>query len=589
MYSISLIAALAVFCIGVLYKVSTWFRYTIDPFAAHISPAGRVQAAMKGTLRVLFSARFFTLLEVFVLDVVFQRRIFKESLLRWAMHMSIFTGFMLLLVFHALANQIPGKIFSGYYSTLNPYLFLRNLAGALVIAGLLIAVYRRLALKPRRFFSNVMDWQMIVILAVVMVSGILLEAGEMSSYSAYKQMVDDYADVEDEESIALESYWVKNFAVVSPNISEPFDPSALTLGREMHLAYCSECHSNSHWAFMSYGTAKSIRPLAGWMESKRIDRALWTIHFLASFVGLAWLPFSKLFHVFVSPLSLLINAVMKDETSDPANIATRQILELDACTHCGTCTMRCSVGTAFEEISNVYILPSEKIGAARMLAVGKDIDPAELDRIQAGLYLCTNCHKCTDVCPVGINLQQMWFNLREFLLQQGRPELQVLSCLSLYRGLNRDKINPEHYVNIQQLAHEAVAGTDGRVREAGQKPLKINSENKILKGILNANTRTNSLWSCYSCCTCSNSCPVVANYQNPRQTLGLLPHQIIQAAKMGLSDLIFKANMLRDCLWCYACQQNCPQNVQVADILFELKNLAISAAQNNENKNRLKK
>ena len=490
MYSTSLIAAIAVFGIGVLYKVSTWFRYTIDPFTVHITPTERVQAAVKGTLSVLFSTRVLTLLEVFVLDVVFQRRILKESLLRWAMHMSIFTGFMLLLVFHALANQIPGKIFSVYYSTLNPYLFLRNLAGALVIAGLLIAVYRRLALKPRRFFSNVMDWQMIVILAVVMVSGILLEAGEMSSYSAYKQMVDDYADVEDEESIALESYWVKNFAVASPNLSEPFDQSALTLGREMHLTYCSECHSSSQWAFMSYGTAKTIRPLAGWMESKRIDRILWYLHFLASFVGLAWLPFSKLFHVFVSPLSLLINAVMKDEaSSDPANVATRQILELDACTHCGTCTMRCSVGTAFEEIPNLYILPSEKIGAAKMLAAGKDIDPAELDRIQAGLYLCTNCHKCTDVCPVGINLQQMWFNLREFVLQQGRPELQVLSCLSLYRGLNRDKINPAHYFNTQQLAHEAIGGTDERLQEAGQKPVKITSENKKFSGILNANTQ----------------------------------------------------------------------------------------------------
>jgi heterodisulfide reductase subunit C len=78
---------------------------------------------------------------------------------------------------------------------------------------------------------------------------------------------------------------------------------------------------------------------------------------------------------------------------------------------------------------------------------------------------------------------------------------------------------------------------------------------------------------------------VVANYQNPRQALDLLPHQIIQAVKMGQSDLIFEAGMLRDCLWCYACQQNCPQNVPVTDILFELKNLALLAAQTSENKN----
>ena len=586
MYVLSFILAVTICSIGILYKVSCWFRYTIDPSVAHISPLGRVWAALKGIFKVVFSAKILTLLDAFGLDVLLQRQILKENPLRWIMHMSIFAGFTLLMLFHALADQIPGFVFSDYYSTINPYLFLRDLGGFLVVAGLLIAFYRRLALKSRRFFSNALDWQMIVILAFVMVSGILLEAAEMSSYGAYRQMVDDYAAVEDEESIALESYWVKNFAVVSPNIAAPSDPSVLALGQEMHESYCSECHSNSRWAFMGYGSAKIIRPLAGWMETNRIDRTLWYMHFLACFAGLAWLPFSKLFHVFVSPLSLLINSVMKEGASDPVNVATRQILELDACTHCGTCTMRCSVRTAYEEIPNPYILPSEKIKAIRMFAAGKKIGPSERERIQTGLYLCTNCYKCTDVCPVGINLQQLWFNFREFLLRQGHPELQVLSCLSLYRGLNRERIEAEHYFNVQQLAHEAVSGKDDQTREIDQKPLKIDLKKNQLNGFSNtAEQVNNTLWACYSCCTCSNSCPVVANYPNPRKALGLLPHQIIQAAKMGLTEPIYKSNMLRDCLWCYACQQNCPQNVRVTDILFELKNWAILAAQKIATKN----
>lgn len=580
MYVLSFAVAVTIFSIGILYKIFGWFVYTIDPSVAHVSPAGRVRAAFKGIVNVAFSPKILTLLEVFVLDILLQRPIFKESLLRWMMHMSIFTGFMLLMLFHALAGQFPRFTFSGYYSTINPYLFLRDLGGFLVIAGLLIAFYRRLALRSRQFFSNALDWQMIVILAVVMVSGILLEAAEMSSYRAYRQMVDDYAGVEGEDSIALESYWVKNFAIASPNVAEPFDSAVLVLGREMHMSYCAECHSSSRWAFMAYGSTKIIRPFAGWMETNRIDRTLWYIHFLACFAGLAWLPFSKLFHVFVSPLSLLVNSVMKEETSDPVNVATRQILELDACTHCGTCTMRCSVRTAFEEIPNPYILPSEKIDAVRRFAAGKKIDPSERERIQSGMYLCTNCHKCTDVCPVGINLQQLWFNFRERLLRQGHPELQVLSCLSLYRGLNREKIEAEHYFNVQHLAHEAVAGRTGPTQEIGDIPLKIGSGNRPANGLTHIDKLVNNtVWACYGCCTCSNACPVVANYPNPRKVLGLLPHQIIQAAKMGLSEPIFKSNMLRDCLWCYACQQNCPQNVRVADILFELKNLAFSSAQ----------
>jgi heterodisulfide reductase subunit C len=36
--------------------------------------------------------------------------------------------------------------------------------------------------------------------------------------------------------------------------------------------------------------------------------------------------------------------------------------------------------------------------------------------------------------------------------------------------------------------------------------------------------------------------------------------------------------MLWDCLTCYQCQEHCPQNVEVTDILFQLKNLAVENA-----------
>jgi heterodisulfide reductase subunit C len=80
------------------------------------------------------------------------------------------------------------------------------------------------------------------------------------------------------------------------------------------------------------------------------------------------------------------------------------------------------------------------------------------------------------------------------------------------------------------------------------------------------------------CGICSNSCPVVRNYPNPSQVLGLLPHQIMHALGLKLWDIIFSSPMLWNCLGCYQCQEECPERVCVADILCELKNLAMARA-----------
>jgi len=135
--------ALAIFSLGLLYKVSTWFRYSLDTAAGRISTTKRVFCAIKGIILTIFSAKFFILLKVFVFDILIQKRILKESVFRWFMHMFIFWGFMLLLFMHGLDKFITTPLFTDYYSTLNPFLFLRKLFAAMGIAGLILAVYRR--------------------------------------------------------------------------------------------------------------------------------------------------------------------------------------------------------------------------------------------------------------------------------------------------------------------------------------------------------------------------------------------------------------------------------------------------------------
>jgi len=96
------------------------------------------------------------------------------------------------------------------------------------------------------------------------------------------------------------------------------------------------------------------------------------------------------------------------------------------------------------------------------------------------------------------------------------------------------------------------------------------------KRTLYSSIQANTFSLCFDCKTCTLSCPVVRNYDDPQEALGLLPHQIMRAASLRYADVIFSSNMLWDCLACYECQENCPQGVCVTDILYELKNQAVN-------------
>jgi heterodisulfide reductase subunit C len=479
---------------------------------------------------------------------------------------------------HALDKFITTPLFTDYYSTINPFLFLRNMFAAMVITGIILAVYRRFFVKTPRLFTNAMDKYTIVILAVIMISGMLLEGVKITSHTEFQTMVEDYSDLtmeDDEDELkALESFWVKEFGVVSPPIKGPFDVETLELGKESHEMNCAECHTRPQWAFISYGVAKTIKPIAVGLDMYDFPTFLWYIHFMACFTGLAYLPFSKMFHIFVSPLSLLANAVMDKEKADPANIATRQIMELDACTHCGACSLRCVVGVSFEEIGNLYILPSEKIEALKTLAAGRNLSEQELRIIQNGLYLCTGCNRCTEACPAGINLQDLWFNVREALLQKGYPEFYILSQLSFFRGIKSGGMVQDHYQKPLTMIKKSIAD-EFKLLDIPDSAIKLTHLNEELRKGLAVSMRGKTSSLCFACKTCSSACPVVCNFEKPVESLGLTPHQVIHAANLGLFNLVFGSNMLWSCLGCYECQEHCPQGVRVTDVFFELKNLAI--------------
>ena len=579
-FTVALYTSLAVFSLGLIYKVSTWFRYSLGRDAKSISTPARIFAALRGIILTIFSLKLFTLLRVFVLDVLLQVKVLKQDFLKWAMHMCIYYGFILLLLMHGLDQMVTSSLFAEYYPTVNPFLFLRDFFGVLVLFGVAVAIYRRFILKVPRLRTSPMDHYAIIILGVIILSGFLLEATKITSYSRFQEMEDEYTIAADEQELrSLEAYWVAKFGLVSPEVKAPFEAQILQAGKEAHELSCSQCHSRPQWGFAGYTISRIAKPLAITLDQRNASAILWYIHFLALMLGLAYLPFSKMFHMFTTPLSLLANSVMDKETSVPANVATRQLLELDACMHCGTCSVQCRVGIVFEAVRNLNILPSEKIPSIKALVTGKKLSPEEIRSIQEGLHLCTNCYRCTVVCPAGINLQELWLSVREALLERHQPEFFVLSPLSLYRGLMKDSLDIEkgHYPDPIELALKNIYPNGIPLNMLDSSIPLIPRDNGLSAKVFKS-TQAATFSNCFRCVTCTNACPVVRNYSKPSEAVGLLPHQIMHAAGMGLWDLVFSSRMLWDCLGCYQCQEYCPQGVCVADIIYELKNIAVTRA-----------
>lgn len=300
---------------------------------------------------------------------------------------------------------------------------------------------------------------------------------------------------------------------------------------------------------------------------------LWYVHIGACFIGLGYLPFSKMFHIITTPLSLLANGVM-DENSDPANIVTRRLMELDACTHCNTCSKHCSVAVAYDNTGNENILPSERMTFLKEYVVDKDITNRKLQAIQDGIYLCTNCDRCTVVCPAGIDLRDLWFSAREELIGRKNSIPLMMTPFSYFRGLNRQKIDRKHYDEPLNTIKKTL--TQGFSSSAEKDDaIVLSSKNKEFSSILGDAGNSKTFSSCFACENCSTVCPVVTHYKNSQEELDLLPHQIIRSAVLGLKDLAIGSKMLWNCLTCYQCQEHCPQGVKVTDIFYALKNISV--------------
>lgn len=552
-FDVLLYSAVTVCIIGICVRVHTWIAGRRGQDLAARSGPGFTDMAGAG-----------------LWDVLFQARLLRAGSLRWLGHFLIFSGFISLLFMHTMDGLITERLFASYYPTVNPFFFLRSLFGLMVLAGLGMAAYRRYMARPSRLKNAAPDHLALILVFGIIISGVLLEGMKMASDSEFGAMVEEYAglDRDDEEIQALEAYWVKEFGLVSAGDAGPVDEETIQAGIESHEAYCMDCHDAHKSAFLGYAAAKFISPVALALDGMNGVTLFYYVHILSCFIGLALLPFTKMFHIVSTPVSLLVNSGPPRDSGVSGAASATQRMELDACTHCGTCSATCSAAMMYESAGNECILPSEKIGVLKNLLDGKAAGASDRAALFQGLYLCTNCDRCTTACPSGIRLNRLWHTAREILLQQQVDDPYVLSVFSFIRGLNNAKTEQADYALPADRALASV--TD---RPDPGTPLDIG---KTPEDRLSGLPGTETFAHCFGCRTCTTVCPVVGAYDRPEEALVLLPHQIMYSLGAGLPETARKTAMPWNCLSCYQCQEHCPQGVGVCDILFALKNRAFN-------------
>jgi heterodisulfide reductase subunit C/nitrate reductase gamma subunit len=546
LYSITFYLALAVFILGFLYRIGRWFTVKIGPDAGQYPFQTRVSRALKSSISVIFTPGILRLIRALFYRVIFQGHILKKDPVRWLMHFTIFAGILLLVIFHALDDQTTARLFPDYYSTANPYMFLRNLFGAMVLAGIAIAGCRRLFSKGLKKISTTHDALALVLLSVLVFSGFFLEGSQIVSEPVFDEMVEVYADPEDLEALtALQTYWAENFGVVFADAPDPGDPDLIEAGEEVHGESCRSCHARPTWAFVSNPIGKMIAPAGVRANSIRLDLILWRVHFLCCFALLAYLPFSKFMHLFTSSLSLMVRSLEDHEALRPANRITRRVISLDACMNCGQCSLHCSVEPINRVLGNADIMPSHKLGSLKKY-IQKKLGASAQSDFNEGSFICTECNRCTQVCPAGINLQDLWLASKEDLASRGpsAPYRQVRDGLSFG--------HPE----VQSGLKSAAAAGPGPCR-------------------LGYSADPAAFSACIQCGTCTNVCPVVTDYQQDPQLMGYLdftPQQIVNTYRLGITERALNSKMAWDCFMCFKCQEHCPKEIPVAEMIYELRN-----------------
>lgn len=262
------IVAMIVFLVGMGLTLSIWLRGTVNG-RSDMGAGQKLAFLMRATLATLFSARVGALLRALIWDGAVHPTLFRQHKLRWAAHFCVFAGIVLLTILSAFSFisvdiLIPlfkmDNLFTSIFANKDHALtaFLNELGGLVVMVGLIIVMIRRYVVRELEISTRIVDTEIILFLALIIVSGYVAEICRLS----------------------LEF--------------EELPPTAI-------------------YAFLGYPVAQVTRTAA--LPWGALHNWLFLFHALFSSAVIAYIPFSKFFHAIAGAITATVNTLEGEERS----------------------------------------------------------------------------------------------------------------------------------------------------------------------------------------------------------------------------------------------------------------------------------
>jgi len=398
-----------------------------------------------------------------ILDGVFHRRFLREPY-PGIMHFIIFVGCILLFIGAGLdfLNHYVFEPFHAAFIHGPVYMYLGglwNIAGIMVLVGLLMAFIRRYIQRPKRLNTVMDDGVVLFLIFIVVISGFFLQGFRMIAAT----------------------------------------PEVLGLAQP-------EYYVHPEWGQARFGGFWIAGLFAGLPEASRLlwYQILWYGHVIITvgavfYIIVAW---DKLTHILISPVNVLFKTSRPKGTLslvDLENAETygigkiedftwKQLFDLDACTNCGRCQDRCPAYLTDKPLSPRQLvqdlkthwldrspaLMAEKKAKAKAAKAGGEAAPAEeaagSSKAMVGevitedvIWACTTCGACQDICPVFIEHIDKIIDMRRHLVldlaQVPETGLAVLQCIEARghscKGTTLTRTDWAAGLDIKQLSEDS--------------------------------------------------------------------------------------------------------------------------------------